>query len=42
MSVSAEVDHLLILYENCRAYHGELHDHSASGGTSDGKCSLAE
>ena len=25
------------LYQDCRAFHGELHDHSASGGTSDGK-----
>ncbi len=30
------------LYAGCRAYHGELHDHSASGGTSDGACTLAE
>ncbi len=30
------------LYEGRKAYHGELHDHSASGGTSDGHCPLAE
>lgn len=30
------------LYSGCRAYHGELHDHSASGGTSDGQCTLAQ
>ena len=30
------------LYEGRRVYHGELHDHSDSGGTSDGKCPLGE
>ena len=30
------------LYEGCAVYHGELHDHSQSGGTSDGKCPLEE
>ena len=30
------------LYEGCRVFHGELHDHSMSGGTSDGSCPLAE
>ena len=39
---SNEKTHLLDLYQNRRAYHGELHDHSASGGTSDGKCPLSE
>lgn len=38
----AEKKRLLHLYENCRVFHGELHDHSNSGGTSDGKCTLAE
>ena len=38
----AEKKRLLGLYENCRPFHGELHDHSASGGTSDGKCPFAE
>lgn len=33
---------LLNLYSGCRVFHGELHDHSASGGTSDGKCPLSE
>ena len=42
MTGSAEKAHLLDLYRNCRVYHGELHDHSASGGTSDGQCTLAE
>lgn len=32
-----ELLHLNSLYQNRRAFHGELHDHSASGGTSDGK-----
>jgi len=27
-------------YQGCFAVHGELHDHSNSGGTSDGKCEL--
>ena len=31
---------LLSLYENQQVFHGEMHDHSASGGTSDGKCTL--
>ena len=30
------------LYRGRKAFHGELHDHSASGGTSDGHCPLAE
>lgn len=38
----AEKNRLLGLYENRRPFHGELHDHSASGGTSDGKCPFAE
>lgn len=29
-------------YQGCSVYHGELHDHSNSGGTSDGKRTLAE
>ena len=33
---------LLSLYKNCRVFHGELHDHSNSGGTSDGHCTLEE
>ena len=32
-----DIKHLDSLYQNRRAFHGELHDHSASGGTSDGK-----
>jgi len=37
-----EKEQLLALYEGCRAYHGELHDHAATGGTSDGGCPLSE
>lgn len=37
-----EIMHLDSLYAECQVYHGELHDHSNSGGTSDGKCTLAE
>ncbi|MCQ2431101.1 MAG: hypothetical protein MJ175_00700 [Clostridia bacterium] len=28
-------------YEGRKPYHGEMHDHSASGGTSDGACALS-
>jgi len=35
-----EINHLEKLYEGRRAYHGELHDHAATGGTSDGMRSL--
>lgn len=36
-----DIQFLESLYADRKAYHGELHDHSASGGTSDGKCPLA-
>lgn len=39
---SAAKQRLISLYRNRRVFHGELHDHSASGGTSDGKCPLSE
>ena len=42
MISEAHIAHLEQLYAGCRAWHGEMHDHSASGGTSDGKCTLAE
>ena len=32
--------HLEKLYSGRRAYYGDLHNHSASGGTSDGQCTL--
>lgn len=37
-----DVDHLNQCYENRRPYYGQLHDHSASGGRSDGHCTLTE
>ncbi|MBQ4436822.1 MAG: hypothetical protein II879_12120 [Clostridia bacterium] len=42
MICKQDIERLERLYEGCRAYHGELHDHSDSGGTSDGKCPLRE
>jgi len=36
-----DIAHLDALYQNRNPYHGELHDHSASGGTSDGKRPLS-
>lgn len=41
MTTAQEKAQLLALYGGRRVYHGEMHDHSASGGTSDGKCTLA-
>lgn len=35
------IEKLEKLYKDCRAYHGEMHDHSNSGGTSDGKQPLS-
>jgi len=37
-----DIEALEHLYRGRKVYHGELHDHSASGGTSDGKCPLSE
>lgn len=42
MVTQKNIDQLENLYANCKAYHGELHDHSKSGGRSDGKCTLGE
>ena len=42
MTTENEIRKLESLYEGTRAWHGELHDHAATGGTSDGKCTLAE
>ncbi len=36
-----DMDHLNQLYAGMEAYHGELHDHSDSGGRSDGKQTLS-
>ncbi|MBR4960195.1 MAG: hypothetical protein IKY52_04800, partial [Clostridia bacterium] len=40
MMTNQEIEKLEALYKGCQAYHGELHDHSNSGGTSDGSCTL--
>ena len=42
MTTNADKERLLALYKDCRAYQGELHDHSQSGGTSDGHFPLEE
>ena len=39
---SADVAHLEKLYSGLAPYHGELHNHAATGGTSDGKCTLSD
>lgn len=36
-----EINSLNLLYENRFAVYGDLHNHSASGGTSDGRCPLS-
>lgn len=36
-----EIDHLEALYSGRRVFHGELHDHANTGGTSDGKRTLS-
>ena len=36
-----EIDHLQSLYANRRPFHGELHDHANTGGTSDGERTLS-
>ena len=40
--MNCEAENLLRHYQGCSVYHGEMHDHSNSGGTSDGKQTLAE
>ena len=35
-----EIEQLNSLYKGRRVFYGDLHNHSASGGTSDGKCTL--
>ena len=42
MITEQEIGRLEGLYRGRRPFYGELHDHSASGGTSDGKCPLAD
>ena len=41
IATNNDVARLEALYEGRKAYHGELHDHSASGGTSDGRRPLS-
>ena len=41
-ATTKDIAHLEQLYSGRRVFHGELHDHSASGGTSDGKFPLAD
>ena len=36
-----DIAHLQNLYAGRRVFHGELHDHAATGGTSDGSCPLS-
>ena len=38
----ADISQLEKLYEGRQAYHGELHDHANTGGTSDGKMNLED
>lgn len=38
----ADINQLEKLYEGRQPYHGELHDHADTGGTSDGKMKLAD
>lgn len=42
MATASDIALIDRLYAGRRVFHGELHDHSASGGTSDGKCPLCE
>ncbi|MBQ6923593.1 MAG: hypothetical protein IJQ73_03035 [Kiritimatiellae bacterium] len=42
MTDASDKANLERLYRGRQIFHGELHDHSASGGASDGKCPLAE
>ena len=37
-----EKQHLLEKYQSRRVFHGQLHDHAATGGTSDGKIPLSD
>lgn len=36
IAAQADIDHLNALYEGLTVFHGELHNHAATGGTSDG------
>ncbi len=41
-ATTADINSLNAIYKNCRPYYGEMHDHAATGGRSDGKCTLDE
>lgn len=41
IATAADIGHLDTVYEGRRAFHGELHDHAKTGGTSDGQCPLS-
>ena len=40
LATEKDTAHIAALYEGRRAFYGELHDHAATGGTSDGKRNL--
>jgi len=40
VATQQDIDHLESLYAGRKPYHGELHDHAKTGGTSDGRCTL--
>lgn len=42
MNLEKAKAHIDSLYKHLSVFHGELHDHSSSGGTSDGKCTLSD
>ena len=42
MTTASEIQKLEAHYAGCRAFHGELHDHASTGGTSDGHCTLTQ
>ena len=37
-----DILNILEQYDGRRAFHGDLHNHGATGGTSDGKCPLEQ
>ena len=41
VATQEDIDHLESLYAGRTPYYGEMHDHSASGGRSDGKVDLS-
>lgn len=41
IATEKDIQQLNSLYEGCKVYQGELHDHARTGGRSDGKCTLS-